>query len=119
LFETWTPSTQLYVFPLVAGTTQNLKSVETVGTKVYDIDITLRMVGEEEIESAFGKVRTFRIERLARWKLRDGTDAGTSRQTYWYSAAWKRAVLRERANATDAGKVLTHDRSELVSFQSR
>jgi hypothetical protein len=119
LFETWSPSTQLYVFPLVAGTTQNVKSVETVGKRVYDVDIALRMVGEEEIEAPVGKIRAFRIERIARWKVRDAPDAGTSKQTYWYNATYKRAVLRERTNATDAGKVLTYDRAEMMSYESR
>lgn len=113
--ELWTPSNGFYVFPLRPGSTWDLKAFEEFNERQYDIAIKLTVGVEEDVETPAGKFRALRIERVAQWKQRNSKAAGVNTWTYWYNAANKRHVLGEMTNKTADGKVLQHERHELVS----
>jgi hypothetical protein len=87
-----------------------------VGARTYDLDVSVKVGDEEEVETAAGKMRGIRIEREARWKQRGSDNAGLSTSTYWYNSAVKRYVLAEFSTVTASGKVLVRERQELVSY---
>ena len=117
--EVMQPSNQFYLFPMRTGSSWDLASVQEVGARTYDLRISLKVGAEEEVDTAMGKMRGLRIERVARWKGRDGKSAGVNTWTYWYNANVKRFVLGETRNVTDAGKVLQHERHELAAYELR
>jgi hypothetical protein len=115
--ETYHPSTYFYVFPLRAGNFYNFKvTQENNDGKNWDIAVKLKVVGEEEVNTPLGKMRTLRIERESRWKEREKSSAGVRNWTYWYNGSVKRFVLAEDTNATAEGKVLSRERYELVEY---
>jgi hypothetical protein len=111
------PSNQFYLFPMRTGASWDLASVQMVGERTYDLKINLKVGAEEEVDTAMGRMRGLRVERVTRWKARDGKSSGTNTWTYWYNANVKRFVLGETTNATDAGKLLQHERHELASYE--
>jgi hypothetical protein len=111
------PSNQFYLFPMRTGASWDLASVQMVGERTYDLKINLKVGAEEEVDTSMGKMRGLRVERVTRWKARDGKASGTNTWTYWYNANVKRFVLGETTNVTDAGKLLQHERHELVSYE--
>jgi hypothetical protein len=115
--ENYSPSANHYLFPLQKGATSNLKSVQTTGEKTFDLDIQLKVVGEEEVETPAGKMRAIKVERVAKWKQRKNNNAGVNTFVYWYNSAVKRYVLGEISNVTAEGKVVLKERYELASFE--
>lgn len=117
--ELWTPSNGFYVFPLRPGSTWDLKAFEEFDNRQFDIAIKLTVGVEEDVETPAGKFRALRVERTAHWKQRNSKAAGVNTWTYWYNSANKRHVLGETVNRTAEGKVLQHERHELVSADLR
>ena len=115
--ENMQPSNQFFVFPMKQGATWDLKSVQEVGARTFDLTITLKVGAEEEVDTAMGKMRGIRVERVTHWKARLGPAAGINTWTYWYNSNVKRFVLGETKNVTDKGKVLQHERQELASYE--
>ena len=113
--ELWTPSNGFYVFPLRPGSTWDQKAFEEIGERQLDIAIKLSVGIEEEVVTPAGKFRALRVQREAHWKQRNSKSAGVNTWTYWYNAANKRLVLGEVVNVTADGKVIQHERHELVS----
>ena len=101
------------------GAAWDLASVQTVGQRTYDLKVNLKVGAEEEVDTAMGKMRGLRVERVTHWKQRQGVASGVNTWTYWYNANVKRFVLGETKNVTDKGKVLQHERHELASYEVR
>ncbi|QJR12457.1 hypothetical protein DSM104443_03543 [Usitatibacter rugosus] len=114
--ENHTPSAQAYVFPLVPGSTFQIKSSQETAGRHYDLVTDLRIGEEEDVETPAGKFRAIRIDRVANWKQRNNKNDGVNTWTYWYSSTVKRFVAGEQSNVTAAGKVLMRERQELVSY---
>lgn len=110
------PSNYFYVFPLRNGGTWTLKATQHTGERVFDLQVKLKVGGEEEVDTPMGKLRGIRIERESAWKQRNGKAAGVNTWTYWYNAAVKRFVAAEQANVTADGKTLARERYDLVSY---
>ncbi len=115
--EIYKPSVQSIVFPMLAGSSFALKGVQEASDRTYDMDIELRIVGEEEVETALGRMRGMRVQRISRWKQRNSANAGVSDWTFWYSAATKRYFLSEQTNTTATGKVIFSERQELLAHE--
>lgn len=114
------PSARFYVFPLAPGEVRRALPFEQVtGKRHYDGTVTLNVIGEEDVVTPAGRIRAIRIERVAEWTRRGGAEAGTNTWTYWYNAAIKRWVLAETRNVTREGKLLRHERFELLSYALR
>jgi hypothetical protein len=114
--ENYSPSSNNYLFPLQTGATSLLKSVQQTGERTYDLNIELKVAGEEEVQVGAGKMRTLRIERVTKWKQRNSKNAGVNILTHWYSSAVKRPVLSEQLQTTSEGKVLLNERMELTAY---
>jgi len=119
--DTFTPPSPWFVFPLRPGNTSVIKTVQKSTNAegrewLTDSEVTLRVVGEEEVEVPAGKIRAIRIERVAKWKQRDSENGGVRTQTYWYNGPMKRLVLLEDKNVNLKGKMLVHERHALASY---
>lgn len=115
--HTYTPSTLFFVFPLTPGLTWSGISVEQVGDDyASDLDTKIAAIAEEEIDTAMGRFKTIKVERVANWKNRKNGKAGTSRWTYWYTVQAKSPVRYERSNTTAEGRVFVKELQELVAF---
>ena len=117
IVENMQPSNQFYLFPMRQGATWNLTSVQEGGKRTIDLKIELKVGAEEEVDTAMGKMRGIRVDRVTHWKARVGPASGVNTWTYWYNANVKRMVLGETKNVTDKGKVLQHERHELASYE--
>jgi hypothetical protein len=91
--------------------------VEHVNDNVNDLELDIRVIGEEDVETPAGKFRAIRVERIGKWTPRNGKPGGTSTWTYWYSGAAKRFVVAEQTNVSDSGRKLRHERLELESLR--
>src|SRR6185295_14783115 len=117
----YTPSSQMFVFPLNPGSSFTLKAVENTGDKrTFDLVVTMSVGGEEEISMPAGKFRAVKIDRKVKWVQREKPEnAGVNSWTYWYSGQVKRWIVAEQSNVTDSGKQLQRDRWELESYKVR
>jgi hypothetical protein len=112
------PSSHFYVFPLKAGDVRkDLAFEQQLGSRIYDAVTTLKVIGEEEVDTASGRMRGIRIERSALWKERNGKSSGNNAWTYWYNSTVKRYVRAEWTNTTTQGKLIQHELLELVSYE--
>ena len=120
-WNTYTPSTHMYVFPLNPGASFTLTNEQNVeGKRIFDQKVNIAIGGEEEVSTPAGKFRAVRIERKVEWKQRDkASNAGTNSWTYWYNADAKRWIVAEESNVTIGGKQLQHQRWELESYKVR
>jgi uncharacterized caspase-like protein len=118
-FHVFTPSAQMYVFPLTQGARFTLAGQEDAGGKrLYDLEVELTIGGEEEVTTPAGKFRAIRLGRKVKWTQREKpSNAGVNEWTYWYSGEAKRFVAAVQENVTNAGKRLQHERFELESFK--
>jgi Caspase domain len=115
--RTYTPSTLFYVFPLTPGLAWSGVSVERTGdSQISDLNAKITAIGEEEIDTPMGRLKTVKVERVADWKNRKTGKTGTSRWIYWYTAQAKSAVRFERSNTTSEGRVLIRETQELIAF---
>ena len=115
----YSPSSQMYVFPLNPGSSFTLKSVEN-GARTFDLHVTMAIGGEEEIATPAGRFRAVKIVRTVKWARRgNASDTGVNTWTYWYSGPAKRWVVAEQSNVTTGGKQLQLDRWELESYRVR
>jgi len=95
----------------------NEQNVED-GKRIYDNQVEIAIVGEEEIATPAGVFRAVKIERKVTWKQRDKpSNAGVNTWTYWYSGAAKRWIVAEESNVTATGKQLRNQRYELESYK--
>lgn len=111
------PSNQFYIFPMRTGATWDVASVQMIGQRTFDLKISLKVGAEEEVDTAMGKMRGLKVQRITQWKAREGKASGVNTWTYWYNANVRRMVLGETTNVTDAGKLLQHERHELISYE--
>jgi uncharacterized caspase-like protein len=116
---TYTPASILYAFPLQAGSGWNFKFLQDSEGRLYDVEGSIKVIGEEEVEVPAGRMRALRIERVARWRERGKENAGVNTMTYWYSSAAKRAVAFDNRNASTKGKVFVNERVELEAYDVR
>ena len=114
--RTYTPSTFFYLFPLTPGLTWSGKTVEEGEGYASDLETKINAIGEEEITTPFGLIKTIKVERVSDWKNRKTGKTGTSRWTYWYTAQAKSAVRLERSNTTSEGRVFIKETQELLSY---
>ena len=91
------PSNHNYVFPLKAGDSWKFKALQTSGERVMDLDISIKVGDEEEVDTPAGKMRGVRIDREVRWKQSKSENGGINLRTYWYSSAVKRFESRDHA----------------------
>ena len=115
--ENMQPSNQFYLFPMRPGATWDVVTRQEIGGRHYELRINLKVGAEEEVDTPMGRMRGLRVERVAQWKGLNGPASGVNTWTYWYNANVKRFVLAETKNVTDKGKVLQHERHELVSYE--
>ena len=118
-WHTHTPSTHMYVFPLTPGAKYALPVVQDIdGKRQYDMDVTIAVVGEEDVVTPAGTFRAVKIDRQVRWKQRGKpSNNGVNSYTYWYSGQAKRWVVSVQNNVTSEGKRLQSERWELDSYQ--
>lgn len=108
-----------YVFPMVPGASLNTEHEQRTGGREYTFKVTLKVTGEEEIETPAGRFRAIRSERRTEWRQRDSKRAGTLTSVLWYSGAVKRFVRIETTNTTVEGKALVKERTELERYAVR
>lgn len=115
--RTYAPSSQMYVFPMNRGANSTIRVVETAGAAVYDLEIRIAVVGEEQIDTPGGRFRAVKLTRDVEWKRRDKPDqAGVNKWQYWYAGPAKRWIVAEHSNVTAAGKTIAAERWELDSY---
>ena len=117
----YTPSSQMYVFPLNPGSAFMLKAVENVKQNVtFDLEVKIAIGGEEEVTTPAGRFRAIRIDREVKWVQREKPEyAGVNTWVYWYSGAAKRFVVATQSNVTSKGKQIQLDRWELETYKVR
>lgn len=121
-WRTFTPSSQLYVFPLNAGAKFTLAAVEQVEdqSRSFDHDITFTVMGEEEVTVPAGTFRAVKIVRTLKWTQREKPDVtGVNTFTYWYSGQAKRWVAQDQVYLSRSGKETLRQRWELESYSVR
>lgn len=117
--QNFSPSNYFYVFPMKKGGTWTMKASQRTGERTFDLEVKLKVGGEEEIDTPAGKLRAVRIDRESRWKQRNSTASGVNTWTYWYNSAVKRFVAAEQQNVTTSGKLLASERYELIAYSVR
>ena len=117
--EVYRPTNYFYVFPMKAGAEWEAKVQEEHGHRLTDFVVKMKVLGETQVETSQGKVKAMHVVRESHWTQRDDKRTGVRTWTYWYNAAYKRFVQAEDRNITSDGKVLWHDRWELVSYDVR
>jgi hypothetical protein len=115
----FSPSSQLFAFPLRTGGTWTLNYKQEYDGRTFDNKARIVMGGEEDVATPGGTVRAIRLERTVQWKERGKDNAGTHTMTYWYSGAVKRIVVADMKNVTSTGRVLLHERHELEKAELR
>src|SRR5206468_3801937 len=96
--ELFDPSNLFYAFPMRSGKSWTRKTVQKVGDRTYDLSVKVTVHGEEEVQTAAGKMKTMKLTREATWKERDKDNAGLNVWTYWYNGGLKRWVVGEVLN---------------------
>lgn len=114
--RTYTPNSMFFIFPMTPGIRFTGKVVDTRGDSVSDQEVSLKVVGEEDITTPAGKFRAIRVEREIQWTARGSGNKGVARVTYWYSSQVKNFILYEWSNMTAAGRPLNQETMELVSY---
>jgi hypothetical protein len=113
------PPSIWYVFPMVPGASLTSEYVQSAGDRKFDTKVTLKVTGEEDLDTAAGRIRAVRVERHAQWRQLGSSRSGTHHATLWYSGMVKRYVVSEVTNTTSEGKVLLKERTELESYEVR
>ena len=117
VIRTYSPSSQMYVFPMNPGANSVIKVVETADKTIYDLEIRIAVGGEEDVETPAGRFRAVKLTREVAWKRRDKPDQnGLNKWQYWYAGPAKRWIVAEHTNVTAAGKTLASERWELDSY---
>jgi uncharacterized caspase-like protein len=117
--DVFSPSNYFYVFPMRKGGTWTMKASQKTGERNFDLEVKLKVGGEEEIDTPAGKLRGVRIERETHWQQRNGAASGINTWTYWYNSAVKRFIAAEQQNVTTEGKVLASERYDLTAYEVR
>lgn len=117
--RTLVPSNLFMLFPLTPGASWNVKHTETSPDDVVDASATIRVIGEEEVETPAGRFRAIKVERAGKWTSHKDKSSGTSHWTYWYSSAVKRWVLAESTVTLASGRVYSRSREELLAYEVR
>jgi len=101
------------------GTTHHLAFESRLKGRVDESEVELAIEAEEDVETPAGRFRTVRVKRTSKWATRGNrANGGEYEATYWYSGAVKRYVAMER-KSTHKGKVLMHERLDLLGFDAR
>lgn len=114
--RTYTPNSMFFIFPMTPGIAFTGKVLDTRGDAVSDQDVSVKVIGEEDITTAAGKFRAVRVEREIQWTSRGSGNKGIARVTYWYSSQVKNFILYEWSNMTAAGRPLNQETMELVAY---
>ncbi|MBL8521638.1 MAG: caspase family protein [Betaproteobacteria bacterium] len=114
--RTYSPSAMFYFFPMTPGLSWS--GTVTEGGDDYSGSnlVTLRVIGEEEIDTALGKLRAIRLERTGEWRNARNGKTGISRWTFWYHGPAKQAVRFERSNTTHDGRLFFKEVQEIMAF---
>jgi hypothetical protein len=110
------PSSMFFVFPMSPGLSWNGTITETGEDYAGTQEVKIRVLGEEEIDTPMGRLKTIKVERNGEWKNLKTNKTGVTRWTYWYHGPAKQAVRYERSNATSEGRLLFKETQELVAF---
>ena len=113
----YTPAATLYVFPMSPGAAYEVKFREEYGDTTTDTAGQIRVLGEEELDTALGHIKAIKVERVGTWKKLKGKDSGISTWTYWYNANMKKPVRFEWTNQKSDGRMLNHETHDLVSYK--
>jgi hypothetical protein len=119
VWRKFTPSTQLYVFPLNPGAKFSLAALEEFEGqgKSFDHEITFHVVGEEDVTTPAGTFRAVKLVRTLRWTQREKpANSGVNTYTYWYSGQAKRWVAQDQVHVSRSGKETQRRRWELESY---
>jgi len=68
--ESYTPTNYFYLFPLKVGAAFDAKCVQEIGKRSTDLAISLKVVGEEEVDTPLGKLRALRVERVSAYDVK-------------------------------------------------
>ncbi len=115
-FRAYQPSSMFFVFPLSPGLSWNGMVTESGEDYAGTNDVRIRVVGEEEIETPMGRLKTIKVDRTGEWKNTKTSKTGTTRWTYWYHGPAKQAVRYERSNTTSEGRLLVKETQELLAL---
>jgi hypothetical protein len=117
-WRTYSPSAMFFLFPMTPGT--HWSGQVTEGWDGYEgsSEVRLRVIGEEEIDTAMGRLRAIKLERVADWHNKRSGKTGSTRWVFWYHGPAKTGVRFERSNATSDGKILVKELQELTAFGS-
>jgi uncharacterized caspase-like protein len=121
-WRTFTPSSQLYVFPLNPGAKFTLTALEEVEGqgRAFDHEITFNVVGEEDVTTPAGTFRAVKLLRTLKWVQRERPEnSGMNVVTYWYSGQVKRWVAQDQVHMAKSGKETVRRRWELESYSVR
>lgn len=114
--RSYQPSSMFFVFPLSPGLSWSGTVTENGEDYAGTNDVKIRVIGEEEIDTPMGRLKTIKVERTGDWKNLKTNRTGTTRWTYWYHGPAKQAVRYERSNTTAEGRLLYKETQELVAF---
>lgn len=117
--RTMVPSTLFLLFPLAPGASWNVTHTESSSEDEIESSATIRVIGEEDVETRAGRFRAVRIERSGQWRSKRSRSSGTSTWTYWYNSAVKRWVILESKVVLADGRLHSQTREELVSYEVR
>lgn len=114
--RTYEPSAMFFVFPMSAGVSWS--GMVTEGGEDYSgtNNVRIRVAGEEEIDTALGRLKAIKVERTGEWKNLKSGKTGTSKSTYWYHGPVKQAVRYERSNTTSEGRLLLKEIQEVEAY---
>lgn len=114
--RTYQPSSMFFLFPMSAGVSWS-GTITEGGENFSGVqEVQIRVIGEEEIDTALGRLKAIRIERSGDWVNKKNGQTGKTRWVYWYHGPAKQAVRYERFNTTSEGRVLAREIQELTAF---
>ncbi len=114
--RTYQPSAMFFVFPLSPGISWSGMVNEGGDDHAGTNDVRIRVIGEEEVDTPMGRLKTIKVERTGDWKNTKTGKTGTTRWSYWYHGPAKVPVRYERSNTTSEGRLLVKELQELVAF---
>ncbi|MBL8514652.1 MAG: hypothetical protein JNJ55_11735, partial [Betaproteobacteria bacterium] len=114
--RTYQPSSLFVLGPMSAGVSWNGPITESGENYAGIQEVRIRVMGEEEIDTAMGRLKAIRIERSGDWTNKKNGKTGKTHWVYWYHGPAKQAVRYERFNTTSEGRVLAREIQELVAF---
>lgn len=108
-----------YPSKLAAGSSEPIKITENwkepTGSGINEYNLTMKVIGEEDITVPAGSFRSWRVEMTGNFTQLSSNRTGSFKQTCWYvpQVLAYAACDRERRIGTN---MLNYDRTELTSF---